>query len=134
MTDQPGSVAPVVTLFETYGSGATQIGARVAAVLGVPFVGQRFASEDIEAGRMKVYEPGPIARFLAPFGSYSPHPEGTRSTATGQAQDYEAVRQNHAEVLEAAATGVVVLGRNATAILAGRAGALHVKLIGRLAG
>ena len=36
MTDQPRSVAPVVALFETYGSGATQIGARVAEALGVP--------------------------------------------------------------------------------------------------
>jgi cytidylate kinase len=133
MTDQPGSVAPVVTLFETYGSGATQIGARVAAVLGVPFVGQRFASEDIEAGEMKAYEDGPIGRFLSAFGTYSPNQEGTRSTATGQAQDNEAVRQNHAQVLQAATTGVVMLGRNATAILAGRPGALHVKLIGRLA-
>jgi glucuronide carrier protein len=43
------------------------------------------------------------------------------------------VRQNEVEVLEAAETGVVVLGRNATAILADRAGALHVKLIGQLA-
>ncbi|HVD88724.1 MAG TPA: cytidylate kinase-like family protein [Jatrophihabitantaceae bacterium] len=133
MSAQPGPFPPVVTLFETYGAGATQIGARVAAALGVPFVGQRFASEDIEAGKMKVYEDGPIGRFLAPFGVYSPNPEGAWSTATGQAQDYEAVRQNHLEVLEAAETGVVVLGRNATAILADRAGALHVKLIGQLA-
>ena len=133
MADQPASVAPVVTLFETYGSGAAQIGARVAAVLGVPFVGQRFTSEDIEAGEMKAYEDGPIGRFLSAFGTYSPNQEGTRSTATGQAQDYEAVRQNHAQVLQAATTGVVVLGRNATAILADRPGTLHVKLIGRLA-
>jgi hypothetical protein len=88
MTDQPGSVAPVVTLFETYGSGATQIGARVAAVLGVPFVGQRFASEDVEAGEMKAYEDGPIGRFLSAFGTDSPYQEATRSTATGHALDY----------------------------------------------
>ena len=43
------------------------------------------------------------------------------------------MRQNHAQILQAAAAGVVVLGRNATAILADRPGALHVKLIGRLA-
>jgi cytidylate kinase len=133
VTDQPGSVAPVVTLFETYGSGATQVGVQVAAALGVPFLGQRFTSEDIEAGEMKAYEDGPIGRFLSAFGTYSPNQEGTRSTATGQAQDYEAVRQNHAQILQAAAAGVVVLGRNATAILADLPGTLHVKLIGRLA-
>ena len=133
MSALPGPIPPVVTLFETYGAGATQIGASVAAVLGVPFLGQRFASEDIESGQMKAYEPGPIGRFLAPLGSYSPHPEGTRSTATGQAQDNEAVRLNHAEVLQAASTGVVVLGRNATAILADRTGTLNVKLVGQVA-
>lgn len=133
MSARPEPVPPVVTLFETYGAGATQVGARVAEALGVPFLGQRFASEDIEAGEMKAYEDGPIGRFLSAFGSYSPHPEGARSTATGQAQDNEAVRQNHAQVLEAATTGVVVLGRNATAILADRPGTLHVKLIGQLA-
>lgn len=133
MTDQPGSVAPVVTLFETYGSGATQIGVQVAAALGVPFLGQAFTSEQIEAGEMKAYEDGPIGRFLSAFGTYSPNQEGVRSTATGQAQDNEAVRQNHAQILQAALTGVVVLGRNATAILADRPGALHVKLVGRLA-
>lgn len=130
MTDQPRSVAPVVTLFETYGSGATQIGARVAEALGVPFLGQRFTSEEVEAGEMKAYEDGPIGRFLSAFGTYSPNQEGVRSTAIGQAQDNEAVRQNHAQVLQAAAAGVVVLGRNATAILADRPGMLHVKLIG----
>jgi glucuronide carrier protein len=123
----------VVTLFETYGSGATQIGARVAAALGVRFLGQRFSSEEVEAGEMKGYEDGPIGRFLSAFGTYSPNQEGTRSTAIGQAQDNEAVRQNHAQILQAAAAGVVVLGRNATAILADRPGALHVKLVGRLA-
>ena len=133
MTDQPRSVAPVVTLFETYGSGATQIGARVAEALGVPFLGQRFTSEEVEAGEMKAYEDGPIGRFLSAFGTYSPNQEGVRSTAIGQAQDNEAVRQNHAQVLQAAAAGVVVLGRNATAILADRPGTLHVKLIGQLA-
>ena len=133
MAAQPRPAPPVVTLFESYGAGATQIGAKVAEALGVPFLGQRFASEDIEAGKMRVYEDGPIGRFLAPFGSFSPHPEGARSTATGQAQDNEAVRQNHAQILEAARTGVVVLGRNATAILADRPATLHVKVIGQLA-
>lgn len=89
MTDQPRSVAPVVTLFETYGSGAIQIGARVAEALGVPFLGQRFTSEEVEAGEMKAYEDGPIGRFLSAFGTYSPNQEGVRSTAIGQAQDNE---------------------------------------------
>ena len=82
---------------------------------------------------MKAYEDGPIGRFLSAFGTYSPNQEGVRWTAIGQAQDNEAVRQNHAQVLQAEAAGVVVLGRNATAILADRPGTLHVKLIGQLA-
>ena len=133
MTDQPRSVAPVVTLFETYGSGAIQIGARVAEALGVPFLGQRFTSEEVEAGEMKAYQKGlrapvPVGvRHLLPESGGSPV-DGTRP-GPGQ----RSVRQNHAQVLQAAAAGVVVLGRNATAILADRPGTLHVKLIGQLA-
>ena len=114
MTDQPRSVAPVVPLFETYGSGAIQIGARVAEALGVPVLGQRFTSEEVEAGETKAYEDGPIGRFLS-ASAPTPRSGGSPVDATGQAEDNEAVRQNHAQVLQAAAAGVVVLGRNATA-------------------
>ena len=123
----------MVTLFETYGSGAIQIGARVAEALGVPFLGQRFTSEEVEAGEMKAYEDGPIGRFLSAFGTYSPNQEGVRSTAIGQAPDYEAVRQNHAQVLQAAERASSCWAAMPTAILADRPGTLHVKLIGRLA-
>src|SRR5204862_5072889 len=43
-----GSRRPVVTLFESYGSGASYIGPRVAQALGVPFHEQAFSSQEIE--------------------------------------------------------------------------------------
>jgi hypothetical protein len=40
MSARPEPVPPVVTLFETCGAGATLVGVRAAAVLGVHFLGQ----------------------------------------------------------------------------------------------
>ena len=40
---------PVVTLFESYGSGADEIGPRVADALGVTYHHQAFSSEQLEA-------------------------------------------------------------------------------------
>ena len=45
----------VVTLFESYGSGASYVSARVADALGVPLHVQAFSSEEIEAA-MSVHE------------------------------------------------------------------------------
>lgn len=128
----PTTGPAVVTLFEDYGCGAEQIGPLVAEALGVDWLGQRFSSEDIEAGETKAYEDGTIGRFFASLGRFSPHPEGARSTAIGQEQDNENLEQNHAHVVQAAQQGVVVLGRNATAILHDHPGAVHVRLVGRL--
>ena len=38
-----------MTLFESYGSGASYVGAKVAEVLGAPLHAQAFSSEEIEA-------------------------------------------------------------------------------------
>ncbi|MEI2776246.1 MAG: cytidylate kinase-like family protein [Tetrasphaera sp.] len=122
----------VVTIFEDYGCGAEQIGPIVAADLGVEWLGQRFSSEAIEAGETKAYEDGTIGRFLSSMGRFNPHPEGARSTAIGQEQDNENLEQNHIHVVQAAKDGVVVLGRNATAILRQTPDALHVRLVGKL--
>ena len=46
-----GRSAPVVTLFESYGSGAAAIGRAVAAALGVPFHEQAFSSQQLRRAR-----------------------------------------------------------------------------------
>ena len=40
---------PIITLFEAYGSGALEVGPRLAARLGVPWIGQSQSSEKLEA-------------------------------------------------------------------------------------
>lgn len=124
--------APVVTLFEKYGAGARSIGPRVAKVLGVEWMDQAFSSADIEsakypgAGRASDQGSG-LARFLGRFA-----PSATvlddASIPLAQAQDAEMVEENTRLVKEAAARGVVMLGRNGALILGDIPTALHVQI------
>ncbi len=117
-------MAAVITLFETYGAGADVIGPRLAEALGVPYLGQAFSSDDIE-DRSDPHE-GWIGRLVASLVG-----PGAAESAIEAAPEQEAlVRENVAAVLDAAKTGGVILGRNATVILADHPGALHVKLDG----
>src|SRR5215218_7354849 len=66
------SPRPVVTLFESYGSGAGHIGPRVAQALGVPFHPQAFSSEEIERATTQRENQGTLSRiFSAVGGSYA---------------------------------------------------------------
>jgi cytidylate kinase len=125
------SARPVVTLFESYGSGASYIGPRVAQALGVPFQSQAFSSEEIENAEAEREREGPLARvFAAMGGSYGL--EGP-AVAMAQRDDYDVVMANTRKVQEEARQGGVIMGRNAALILANRPAALHVKLDGPLA-
>jgi cytidylate kinase len=127
-----GSPSPVVTLFETYGSGASYIGARVAQALGVPFHEQAFSSQQIEDAAERREEPGVLSRFFATVGGSYAGLEGP-SVAMAQRDDYELVLENTRIVQEQARQGGVLTGRNGALILANWPGALHVKLDGPLA-
>ncbi len=131
MTAQAGTTRPVVTLFEAYGSGATAVAPLVASALGVPYLGQRFSSDEMEQAeakeRAKQAEEGPLSRFLSSFGHYG---VDNRSIPLDQRDDYEIARENTQTVRDAVADGGVVLGRNATVILSENPKALHVKLDG----
>lgn len=117
-------MAPVITLFESYGAGADAVGPRLAERLGVPYLEQAYSSDLIE-GEANPHE-GWIGRFVASVVGPGAA-EGALETASEQEG---AVRQNVADVLAAAETGAVILGRNATVILADHPGALHVKIDG----
>src|ERR1044072_5813242 len=66
------TLPPVVTLFESYGSGASYIGPRVAQALGVPFHTQAFSSEELENAETKRENEGVLGRvFAAMGGSYA---------------------------------------------------------------
>jgi len=125
---------PAITLFESYGSGASYIGPKVAQALGIPFHRQAFSSEEIEgADTRRPDEDSPVGRVLvAMSGSYSLASLEGRGVATAQRDDHDLVLQNTRTVLELARQGGVFLGRNATRILANRPNTLHVKLDGPL--
>lgn len=120
--------APVVTIFESYGSGASTVGPRVAELLGVPFTGQAYSSEDLE--RLEGRERSGLVRILSSVGRGA----GAAETAAGVGEDeeYERALEGVRRLRAAAADGVVVVGRNATVILADLPNAIHVKLDGPL--
>jgi cytidylate kinase len=124
-----GSARPVVTLFESYGSGASTIGPRVAQALGVPFHAQAFSSDEIENGENAREKEGLLARVFAAMGGSYAGLEGP-AVAMAQRDDYDLVMANTRTVQEEARQGGVIVGRNAALILANRPGALHVKLDG----
>jgi cytidylate kinase len=124
----------VVTLFESYGSGASYIGPRVAQALGVPFHPQAFSSEELEAAMTERESEGMLSRvFHAMGGSYISYAglEGP-GVAMAQRDNYNVVMENTHKVQEAAREGGVIMGRNGALILANWPGALHVKLDGPL--
>jgi cytidylate kinase len=129
-----GATTPVVTLFESYGSGASYIGPRVAQALGVPFHPQAFSSEELEAAMTEREKEGVLARvFGAMGGSYTSYAglEGP-GVAMAQRDNYDLVVENTRAVQEAARQGGVITGRNGALILADWPEALHVKLDGPL--
>jgi len=127
-----GSRRPVVTLFESYGSGASYIGPRVAQALGVPFHEQAFSSRQIEDAGERREDEGVLSRFFGAVGGSYAGLEGP-SVAMAQRDDYELVLENTRIVQEEASQGGVITGRNAALILGNWPGALHVMLDGPLA-
>ena len=126
------AVRPVVTVNEQYGAGGSQVAQRVAQRLGVPYVGSRFSSEELEqaeageSARTVLYSDA-ISNFLR---SFSRTPNDVDASISADAQtDTELVRRNIAEVVDAVKdSGGVVVGRDATVILSSLQGALHVRL------
>jgi glucuronide carrier protein len=121
---------PVVTIFEQYGAGANYIGDRVAKVLGLPFYSQAFSSEQIEGGQEAATEEAALlARVYSVMGGAYGGFEG-RDVAMTQQDRYELIMGNNRQVWAEAHDGGVILGRNATVILAQRPNTLHLLLTG----
>lgn len=131
MTTAGRPATPVVTLFETYGSGASTIGPRVAQALGVPFHPQAFSSEEIERAMTERENEGLLSRVFGALGGSYAALEGP-GVAMAQQDNYELVMDNTRTVTEAAREGGVITGRNGAFILAEWPGALHVLLDGPL--
>ncbi len=126
------STGPVVTLFETYGSGAEQVGALVAELLGVQFLSQQYSSEMLEqaAAQNQDSDDGFLMRFFKLFGQPSADHLDNILIPSDQQDDQRVVAGINRTLLEFTAGGGVVLGRNGTFVLAGNPKALHVKLDG----
>ncbi len=120
------AIRPVVTIFESYGAGAQEVGPRVAAALGVAFHAQAFSSEQLEASAEQRDE-GLLSRVFAAMGGSYAALEGP-AVAMLQRDDHELVLRNTRWVLDAARPGAVIVGRNGALILASWPGALHVRL------
>jgi cytidylate kinase len=125
------SAKPVVTLFESYGSGASYIGPRVAQALGVPFHAQAFSSEEIENAMVERESEGPLSQVFSAMGGQYLGIEGA-SVAMAQQDKYDLAIENTRTVVEDARQGGVIIGRNGALILADWPAALHVKLDGPL--
>ncbi len=126
------STGPVVTLFESYGSGAEQVGARVAELLGVQFLSQQYSSEMLEqaSAQQQDSEDGFLMRFFKRFGQPSVEHLDNILIPSDQQDDQQVVAGINRTLLDFTADGGVVLGRNGTVVLAANPKALHVKLDG----
>jgi glucuronide carrier protein len=125
---------PVVTLFEQYGAGASEIGPRVAEALGVHWEPQAFSSQSIEDAvlerRAEEPEDGLLGRIFQSLGGGPNVLDDRGGQALFDKTDYELVDENNAYVIESTREGGVLLGRNGAIILADRPNALHVLLTG----
>ena len=121
-TPQPGR--PVVTIFESYGSGAEEVGPRVAEALAVPFHAQAFSSEQLEQPQD---DQSLLSRVYAAMGATYAALDGP-AVAMAQRDDHEVVLRNTDWVLDTARSGAVIVGRNGAFILARWPQAVHVRL------
>src|SRR5215212_6756350 len=96
----------VVTLFESYGSGASYIGPRVAHALGVPFHSQAFSSEEIENAESERESEGVLSRVFSAIGGSYAAIEGP-SVAMAQRDNYDLVMENTRTVEREAREGGV---------------------------
>lgn len=127
-----GATPRIVTFFEEYGAGGAAIAAGVAERLGVPFLEQAMSSAAMEEAEAEALEreQNVFERILRSFAPM-PSADSDITWALEARGDYELVQDVTRTVREAVAgDGGVLLGRNATVVLAHEPGALHVKVIG----
>jgi cytidylate kinase len=128
------TVPPVVTFFEYHGAGAEYVGRAVADALGQPFHAQAFGSAQLEQDLgsdpdAALEQNAVLASVLSVMGGAYRGFEG-RDVVTTQQEKYDLVADNNRTVHRLARDGGVIIGRNATVILADRPRTLHVLLTG----
>lgn len=129
---------PVVTIWEEYGAGADAIGRAVADKLGLPYHEQAFSSEDIESGADgpktdSLESRAVLSRVFSAMGGAYGGFEGL-DVVTTQREKRDLIANNNDTVWRWAEDGGVIVGRNATVILAARPRTVHVLLTGDVNG
>jgi cytidylate kinase len=127
MSPSDRAMRPVVTIFESYGAGADEVGPRVAEALGVAFHPQAFSSEQLEESAEQRDDEGLLSRVYTAMGGSYAALEGP-SVAMAQRDDHELLLRNTRWVTDVARSGAVIVGRNGALILATSPGVLHVRL------
>ncbi|MDO5681784.1 MAG: cytidylate kinase family protein, partial [Propionibacteriaceae bacterium] len=119
---------PVVTINEQYGAGGTYIGQQVAERLGVPFVGSRFTSAELEEIDKAAEAEPTMNRWLWDF-AHTSNADIDAAVRADAESNTRVVRENTADVVRLVKDdGGVVLGRDATRVLALMRGAFHVRV------
>lgn len=115
----------VVSLFESYGAGASYVGPKVAEILGLPYVGQGHSTAELEAADPKGSGRVNLTNFYAALA-------WTDTVTTDLIEDPMRARakEQAALVYDLMKDGGVILGRNGTVILSQVPGSVHVKLDG----
>ncbi len=127
-TPPVASAVPVVTLFESYGCGAEEVGRRVAEALGVPYHEQAFSSEQLEAQEEARERESLLSRVFVAMGRGSATDH--QDVPLAQQDKEQLVSDNTAQVSAWGEAGGVIVGRNGAFILRGLPNALHVRLDG----
>ncbi|MDO5494502.1 MAG: cytidylate kinase family protein [bacterium] len=130
------ALQPVITLWETYGSGMQVLAQTLSEELGLPLTQQAFSTDELdEDARVQQESENPLLdRILGILARGSANTMQATSTGAFVQQlrdNVEAARDNTRLVTEMAESGGIIMGRSATKILAGRPNTLHVKLDGR---
>ncbi|GAA4519879.1 hypothetical protein GCM10023160_04310 [Brachybacterium paraconglomeratum] len=129
----------MVTVWEEYGSGAEAIGRAIAEQLGLPYHAQAFSSEDIEAEGAPPQDQSAIAQTIQSRVNLSQVLAAMSGAFGGgdgmeyidaQRDKRELINDNNTTVRRYGEEGGVIVGRNATKILATRPRTLHVLLTG----
>ncbi|SDL81987.1 cytidylate kinase family protein [Tessaracoccus oleiagri] len=121
-------VLPVVTIFELEGSGATDIGPRLAEKLGVKYVPQKFSSDEVAKVEISALSSdNAFDRWLRTV-SFTGTQDADLARALGVAEDFSLAQANRVELLKLAEDGAVIAGRNGALVLGRGVGTLHVRL------
>ncbi|MGB3955058.1 MAG: glycoside-pentoside-hexuronide (GPH):cation symporter [Brooklawnia sp.] len=124
-----GTAPVIITLFERDGAGAGEIGRMLADRLGVPFIDQKFSSERLAAADVQALTTDSgFDKWLRTM-SYGATTDADLACGADIATNHTIATGNSQEVLSAVKQGGVILGRNATLVLANAVGALHVRLV-----